>query len=126
MGDAKAKEGPKFKKINWKLFEQLCGRGCTRIEIAASMNVSEDTLSRAVEREKKMSYAAFLDLNRAKGKKNLRYKQYQIAMKGNVQMLIHLGKHVLDQTEKTESLVKTVSLEQLVTGETEAKIETEK
>lgn len=38
---------------------------------------------------------------RAQGKTALRRKQWQVAMKGNVPMLLHLGKNVLGQNDTT-------------------------
>jgi hypothetical protein len=63
-------------------------------EIAAYFGVSEDTISR--------NYADCVKQGRTLMRGSLRNKQYEIAMRGNPQMLIWLGKQELDQTDKQE------------------------
>jgi hypothetical protein len=85
------------KEVSGKLVQELAALGCKVTEIASALDVSPDTLQRR--------FAAEL----AKGKDNLRISlrrlQIQAAQKGNVVMLIWLGKQYLDQSEKVEQQV---------------------
>ena len=74
--------------------EQLASFGCTNSEIAAFFDVNESTIRR--------SFAEYLTKGRETGKIRLRQMQWKAAEKGNVSMLIWLGKQVLRQSEKTE------------------------
>lgn len=86
--------------INWKALDALCMAQCTLTEIAAHLGVSEDTIERAVSRERGMSFAEYFEQKRKAGFASLRRKQHQIAMEGNVTMLIWLGKQWLGQSDK--------------------------
>jgi len=81
---------------------KLASYGCTNREIASFFDVSERTLKR--------SFADFLTKGRDSGKRKLRKVQWEVAMKGNVSMLIWLGKQVLGQSEQP-SLVEDEEVE---------------
>ena len=89
-------------EINWDLIESLCQIQCTLREIAGVLGVSEDSIQRALKHEKKTTFAAYFDEKAASGRASLRRKQYEVAMAGNVTMLIWLGKQLLDQRDKAE------------------------
>ena len=95
------------KEIDWDEFDKLCGMQCTCREIAGWFEVSEDTIERACIREKKLGFAEYAEQKRNPGKIGIRRKQYEIAMKGNVGMLIWLGKQYLGQADKLEEKIQT-------------------
>lgn len=74
--------------------------GCTTEEVAALLFVSpewvRDRLNDTVE------FARAVELGLAEMKMSLRRKQYEVAMSGDVRMLIWLGKQLLDQRDKTD------------------------
>lgn len=100
---------------------------CTDEEIAAFMGCGEMTLKR--------HFGPLLKEFRKSGQANLRAKQYQLAMGGNVPLLIWLGKQLLgqrenafdkrmeDEAKENESLSKesTAKLLQIVRGREEKK-----
>ena len=88
--------------IDWKNFDSLCAIQCSLREIATFFDCSEDTIERRVQEEKQMSFAEYFGTKRGTGRVSLRRKQYEIAMTGNVTMLIWLGKNWLDQRDKQE------------------------
>lgn len=90
--------------VNLDLAKKLCAIFCTANEIADILDVSVDTLERRIQQECNMSFADFFKKHSAHGKMSLRRKQFEVAMKGNVSMLIWLGKQYLGQTEKIENL----------------------
>jgi predicted transcriptional regulator len=81
-------------KVDTDFIERLASIGCTVKEIATAVNISVDTMDR--------NYAEFVDKGRERGKTSLRKKQFELALNGNVTMLIWLGKQVLGQKDKQE------------------------
>lgn len=88
------------KVIDWPTVDKLCAIHCTCEEIAGILNVSVDTLERAVKREHKMTFAVYFEQKAAHGRMSLRRKQYELAAGGNATMLIWLGKQWLGQKDK--------------------------
>lgn len=87
--------------IDSKEVEKLAAIGCTNDEIAAFFDCSKDTIEGR--------FSANLRKGRENGKTRLRRLQLQAAEKGNVAMLIWLGKQMLGQKDKHE-------IEQTTTG----------
>lgn len=90
-------------EINWFEFDKLCAIQCSLREIAGWFDCSEDTIERRVKETHDVTFAEYFDQKRGKGKIALRRKQYDVAMNGNVSMLIWLGKQYLDQSDKQET-----------------------
>lgn len=63
---------------------------------------SEDTIERYVKKRFGKTFAELQGERRQHFRKNILGKQYEIAMKGNVGMLIWLGKQYLGQKDKQE------------------------
>ena len=85
---------PKKHNLDTEKVEQLAGFGCTNTEIASFFGCSENTIRR--------SYGEYLTKGRDKGKIRLRQLQWRAAVRGNVSMMIWLGKQVLGQTDRQE------------------------
>ena len=85
---------PKKYDIDTKQVEKLAALGCTNTEIASFFGCSKDLISK--------SYSTNVAKGKEKGKIRLRKLQWNAAEKGNVPMLIWLGKQVLGQTDKQE------------------------
>jgi DNA-binding CsgD family transcriptional regulator len=64
---------------------------CTRAEMAAILDMSEDTLN--------YKYGKLIEKYNNMGRRSLRRKQYQVALRGNPTMLIWMGKNTLDQSD---------------------------
>jgi hypothetical protein len=97
-----SKLGRPRKEIDWEQFDKLCSLQCTLVEIAGWFDCSEDTIERRVEEEYRVTFAEHYKKRSAKGKMSIRRKQFDVAMSGNVTMLIWLGKQFLGQKDKTE------------------------
>lgn len=87
--------------IDESLVERLAMIHCPNVEIAAAVGCSVDTLTDR--------FSELLEKGRSKGKASLRRQQWEAAMKGNVVMMIWLGKQLLGQSDKIESKVETNS-----------------
>lgn len=92
-----ARGRPKL-EINEVDVEKLATMCCTMNEMASFFSCSVDTLER--------NYAEVIKKGRDKGKISLRREQYLQAMKGNITMLIWLGKQLLDQRDKVNEYIK--------------------
>lgn len=90
-------------EIDKKQFEKLCALQCTLIEIAGWFGCSDDTIERWVKKEYKKNFAEIFRQKRCSGAVSLRRKQMEIALSGNVAMLIFLGKQYCGQSDKIEN-----------------------
>jgi hypothetical protein len=94
MSEKTNKGGRPKLEIDGDLVEKLAGIGCPNKEIAAIVGCSVDTLDR--------HFAEVIAKGRENGKTRLRKKQIEVALAGNVTMLIFLGKNMLGQADKQE------------------------
>ena len=85
---------PKKYKIDTTQITKLASYGCTNTEIAEFYGCDESLIRK--------SFSEFLLKGRAKGKIRLRQLQWKSAEKGNVSMLIFLGKNILGQQDRLE------------------------
>ena len=77
---------------------------------AEKLGISVDSLARRLK-EKGFSFAEYKRQRQEPMRINLLKKQYDVAMSGNVAMLIWLGKQYLNQREKIEKEVREVDIE---------------
>ena len=98
----KQKRGPKKIELDWVQFDKLCSLQCPLKEIASWFDCSEDTIERRVIETHGIKFAEYYEQRRGRGKISIRRKQYDVAMSGNVVMLIWLGKQYLGQSDKQE------------------------
>ena len=119
-----ARTGRPQKKINQKLFENLCGIQCTEVEICGVLECSADTLNRWCKRTYKMTFADTYKSKSQVGKSSLRRAQLKLAEK-NASMAIWLGKQYLGQrdiveqglpTDNTQEDALSVSLREMAEG----------
>ena len=94
MTEKKTPGRPKKYDIDTKQIEQLASFGCTDTEIASFIGCDRSLISK--------SYSQYLTKGRDDGKIRLRQLQWASAKKGNVVMLIWLGKQLLGQADKQE------------------------
>ena len=92
------------KKINidWKIVDEKLSNFCEGTEVAAHLGISFDTLERRIKQEFNADFADYKRQKRAKGEVLLRELQLKEAKKGNIPMLIFLGKNYLKQTDRTD------------------------
>ena len=86
-----------IKKINKDLLRELSGLNCSYAEMSRLVGVAESTLTRR--------YAQVIKEGRESVKTSLKRKQFEVAMDGNVGMLIWLGKNLLNQKENIEKVL---------------------
>lgn len=76
--------------------EKLGKIGCTNVEIATIMDLCPRTL------ESNSYYMQRINRGRENIKMSLRRKQLEVALDGNVTMLVHLGKSMLHQHDRVQ------------------------
>lgn len=70
---------------------------------AEKLGITVQTLEDKIRQDFGMTFLEYKDQKMQKIKKDLRMKQYEVAMKGNVVMLIWLGKNLLTQFDKSQT-----------------------
>ena len=89
------------KPIDVEQVIRLAAIQCSYAEMAAVLGCNESTLTRR--------FAQDIQTGRSTGRSSLKRKQYEMALNGNVTMLIWLGKQYLEQTDKVEQRTENVS-----------------
>lgn len=84
------------KQIDGEMVKKLASIFCTQDQIATIMGCSVDTLARR--------FADVIKEGREHGKYSLLKKQFELAVAGNVTLLIWLGKQHLGQSDKQETI----------------------
>jgi hypothetical protein len=91
------------KEFEWDAFVRLCGfpKIITQEDIAEVLGVSVDTCDRRIkERYPNLTFAEFRKKCSGRFRHSLIAKQMELAMRGNVNVLLHLGKYYLGQNDK--------------------------
>ena len=86
---------PKKYNISKEEVFKLASYGCTNVEIADFYGCDESLIRK--------SYSEYIRKGKASGKTRLRQLQWDSAEKGNVAMLIFLGKNILGQQDRLET-----------------------
>lgn len=100
------------REIDWAEVELRMQAGCNGMQISAALGIHEDTFYARYKEYHGESFSDSAAKSRSHGNSNLLTKQYTTALKGNVPMLLHLGKHRLGQVDKKENSDSEISLEQ--------------
>ena len=86
---------PKKYNIDTNEVFKLASYGCSNVEIADFYGCDESLIRK--------SYSEYIRKGKASGKTRLRQLQWDSAEKGNVAMLIFLGKNILGQQDRLET-----------------------
>lgn len=86
--------------INWDLVDGMLRAQSNGVEIAGTLGMHPHTFYDRVAIEKGISFTDYASKLKAAGLGLFRLKQYNSAMKGNSNLLIHLGKELLGQGQK--------------------------
>jgi hypothetical protein len=110
------------KEVDMVKLDRLAQLPIRAEDIAYVLEVSTDTLSRRIKETHGTTFAEYLEQKRATIRYSLMAKQFDLALKGNVTLLIWLGKQYLDQKDKLENTNKNEPLAQLPDADLEEKI----
>ena len=73
-----------------------------KVHCCDALGIDEKTLTKRIFEKTGLSYSEYKDQKKSVMRTNLRKKQYEVAMGGNVSMLIWLGKNELGQSDKND------------------------
>ena len=88
----------------------------TREECAFKLGISSDSMTERIKEKYDLDFPAFKDKSREGMKSNILHKQYEVAMNGNVTMLIWLGKQYCDQRDEKNLQVDGNQLRLVING----------
>jgi hypothetical protein len=92
-----------FSTHDWKLIDTALQFKQEATQVADLLDdCSARTLARRIREKYNLTFVQYRDKRMSKTLHNLFSKQYEVAMAGNVTMLIWLGKNYLNQTDKNE------------------------
>lgn len=86
--------GAHRKEVNLDLLCKLAAVGLSNAEVAAILECSADLIE--------TRYRAELDEGRNRARASVKRKQFEMAMAGNVTMLVWVGKNLCGQADKSE------------------------
>lgn len=95
-------------EINWDKLDGALEVGATLEEVAAQQGCSADIIEMRVKEMHGITYSEYSKQKRVTTHVALRRKQIQLALQGNVPMLIWLGKNKLNQSDKYENKVELI------------------
>lgn len=90
------------KEFNWEVLDAILQYGASKLDCAELTGVSEDTIDRRIKEEHGKNFSEYREAKKSKMRMKLRQKQFEMALKGNVPLLIWLGKNELGQSDKNE------------------------
>lgn len=80
-----------------------------QVYCAEKLGINIDTLADRIKERTGLSFSEYKEEKKEAMRVNIRKKQYDVAMAGNVSMLIWLGKNELGQKDKLDSDIKIES-----------------
>jgi len=98
------------KPIDWKIVDELLMAECSGAQIAGEFDMDPETFYRKCQQEHNIGFTGYSLSKTKQGEARLKHKQYTQALKGNTQLLIHLGKTRLGQAEPKDGAVTEESL----------------
>lgn len=88
--------------LDWKLLNSILQYGATILDCSDICEISEDVIQKRIKKEYKMTFTEYRKKKMSKTRLKLRQKQTEMALAGNVALLIWLGKNMLGQSDKVE------------------------
>lgn len=93
---------PKKIEFNWDKLEALCQYRPFLSDVSEYLGVSEDTVERYIKKRYGITFAEFRDKKMFRTRFNLTEKALQMALSGNVTMMIFCLKNLCGWADKTE------------------------
>ena len=88
------------KPFDWSKLDAILQYGAKMSDAADIMDVHPDTVAKKIKTKFKMTYPEYRNKKMSKVRVGLAQKQVEVAMSGNVSMLIWLGKQWLGQRDQ--------------------------
>lgn len=85
-----------------KFLEAMCSAGALKEDICEALGMDRNTIDAICKREFGLGFSAYRKQKKGKGRAMLCAKQLEVALRGNVAMMIWLGKQWLEQKEPVQ------------------------
>lgn len=108
------KRGPQPKELDWVRLDQYLELGAGLLDCTEFLQCSDDKIQKDIRKKFDLTFTQYRQKKLSKMRVKLLQKQFEVAMGGNVSMLIWLGKQVLGQTDKLEQTTETTQVQRLV------------
>lgn len=99
------------KFVDFDKLARICQYPMTNEDIASLMDLSVDTIYRAIKKEYGIDFAEYKTQKQSSLRFTLLARQIEAAKSGNIAMLIWLGKNYLGQSDKLEQDVKHTGIQ---------------
>lgn len=98
----KAQGRPKI-ELDWNLINGVLQFGARLLDCSELCKVSDDVIQSRIKEEFGITFTEYRNRKMSSMRMKLLQKQFDVAMQGNIAMLIFLGKNHLGQADKIEN-----------------------
>jgi hypothetical protein len=88
--------------FDWKTLNAILQFKATQPQCASILECSEDLIANRIKEKYNLTFSEYRHQKMAKVALSLWQKQFELAMQGNVTLLIWLGKQLCEQSDKQE------------------------
>jgi hypothetical protein len=99
------------KELDWGKLDAVLQFGARLLDCQGILDLSDETILKKIKQKYGVSFAEYRELRMSTMRAKLLQKQFDVAMQGNVTMLIWLGKQHLGQVDKLETENVTASIQ---------------
>ena len=92
------------KELDWKVLDAILQFGATLIDCSEMLSLSDDTIQNRIKKQYGITFSEYRHRKMSKMRVKLLQKQFDVAMSGNVALLIWLGKQHLGQSDKMDTI----------------------
>lgn len=100
-------------EINWDKLDAALQFGARMLDCCGLLDTTENTINKYIMQKHGVTFSEYRELKMSTMRTKLLQKQFDVAMSGNVVMLIWLGKQHLHQVDKVETGISNATLQQL-------------
>lgn len=99
------------KELDWGKLDAVLQFGARLLDCQGILDLSDETILKKIKQKHGVSFAEYRELRMSTMRAKLLQKQFDVAMQGNVTMLIWLGKQHLGQVDKIETELTSKSIQ---------------
>lgn len=99
---------------DWVLIDKILSLGGRMPQVCYLTGVSKFTITEWIREEHDMTFSEYRESRLSGTVLKIFEKQLEVAMKGDVQMLKHVGEHLGGQVPKAQNLVATSTVEDFI------------
>lgn len=108
---SKKQVGRPEKELDWSKLDAVLQFGARLLDCQGILDIGEETIQKKIRAKYNLTFGEYRELRMSTMRAKLLQKQFDVAMQGNVTMLIWLGKQHLGQVDKLETENVTASIQ---------------